>query len=177
MFIRRERPTDVDLVRHLVAAAFRSAAHSAPPVDPGGDPGEVALVDWLRNDPAWIPELSLVAVEDGVVVGHVVCTRAHVEGFAVLGLGPVSVLPHRHGGGIGSALMHAVLGAADALDEGLVGLVGEPDYYRRFGFVPAKSTGVLAPEPAWGDYFQVRTLTAYDGQTGIFRYAPPFTRL
>lgn len=94
-----------------------------------------------------------------------------------LGLGPLSVLPDRQKSGIGSALVHAVLGAADALDERLVGLLGEPAYYRRFGFVPAESVGISAPEASWGDYFQVRTLTQYDGQTGRFRYAAPFDRL
>jgi putative acetyltransferase len=119
----------------------------------------------------------MVAVEDDMVVGHVVASRAHVDAQPALGLGPLSVLPRRWGAGIGSALMHAVLGAADALDEPLVGLVGEPAYYRRFGFVPARSIGVAAPDYSWGDYFQIRTLTRYDGRTGRFHYASPFDRL
>ena len=174
MLIRRELPDDIDVIRSVTAAAFREAAHSAPPVEASGDPGEASLVSWLRADVDWVPELSLVAVEDGVVVGHVVCTRAYVDDRPGLGLGPVSVLTHRQRSGIGSALMHAVLGAADALDERLVGLLGDPAYYRRFGFVPAESVAVSAPDASWGDYFQVRTLTHYDGQTGRFRYAVPF---
>lgn len=177
VLIRRELPEDVETIGAVTADAFRGAEHSAPPVEPGGDPGEATLVSWLREDAGWVPELSLVAVEDGLVVGHVVATRAHVDAQPALGLGPLSVLPHRQRAGIGAALMHAVLGAADALDEPLVGLVGEPAYYRRFGFVPAQSVGVSAPVPSWGDYFQVRTLTRYDGQTGRFRFAGPFDRL
>lgn len=177
MLLRRELPDDIDVIRAVTAAAFRGAAHSAPPVEAGGEPGEATLVSWLRTDAGWVPELSLVAVEDGVVVGHVVCTRAHVDDGPALGLGPVSVLPERQQSGIGSALMHAVLSAADALDERLVGLLGEPAYYRRFGFVPAESVGISAPDASWGGYFQVRTLTQYDGQTGLFRYAAPFGRL
>jgi putative acetyltransferase len=73
--------------------------------------------------------------------------------------------------------MHAVLGAADALGEPLVGLLGDPAYYRRFGFVPAQSIGVAAPDSSWGDGFQVRTLTRYEGLTGRFHYAGPFDRL
>jgi putative acetyltransferase len=176
VLVRRERDRDVEAVRRVVAAAFRGAAHSAPPVEPGGDPGETALVEWLRADPAWIPELSLVAVEGDLVVGHVLCTRAHVDDRPALGLGPLSVLPDRQGSGVGSALMHAVLGAAEALDERLVGLLGEPAYYHRFGFVPATTAGVAAPDAAWGDYFQVRTLSHYDGRAGLFRYAAPFDR-
>ena len=177
MMIRRELPDDVEAIRAVTAAAFRGVEHSAPPVEPGGDPGEATLVSWLRGDPAWVPELSLVAVEDDQVVGHVVVTRAHVGAQPALGLGPLSVLPHRQRAGIGAALMHAVLGAADALGEPLVGLVGDPGFYGRFGFVPAASIGVAAPDPSWGDYFQVRTLSRYEGQTGRFRYAGPFDRL
>ncbi|MCY1144462.1 N-acetyltransferase [Actinoplanes sp. Pm04-4] len=177
MIVRREVSDDVEAIRAVTAAAFRGVAHSAPPLEPGGDPGEATLVSWLRADAGWIPQLSLVAVEDDVVVGHVVATRAHVADRPALGLGPVSVLPARQRAGVGSALMHAVLGAADALDEALVGLLGEPAFYRRFGFVPARSMGILAPDPSWGDYFQVRPLTHYDGTTGQFAYAAPFDRL
>ncbi|WP_328593019.1 N-acetyltransferase [Ruania zhangjianzhongii] len=134
----------------------------------------MTLLSWLRADVGRIPELSFVAAEDGLVVGHVVASRARVEDRPALGLGPLSVLPHRQRSGIGAALMQAVLGAADALDEPLVGLLGDPAYYRRFGFVPAQTTGITAPDPSWGDYFQVRTLTRYDGQSGRFHYAAPF---
>ncbi|MDI1463226.1 N-acetyltransferase [Catellatospora sp. KI3] len=176
MIVRRERSDDVDAIHAVTAAAFRGVAHSAPPVVPGGDPGEATLVSWLRDDAGWIPELSLVAVEDDQVVGHVLATRAHVDDRPVLGLGPLSVLPHRQRAGLGTALMHAVLGAADALGEPLVGLLGNPYYYGRFGFVPARSVGVAAPVPAWGDNFQVRTLSRYEGLAGRFRYAEPFDR-
>ena len=175
--IRRELHDDIEAIRAVTAAAFRGAEHSAPPVEPGGDPGEATLVSWLRADAGWIPELSLVAVEDDLVVGHVVATRADVDSLPALGLGPLSVLPERQRIGVGAALMHAVLGAADALDEPLVGLVGDPGYYRRFGFVPGRSIGVVAPDASWGDNFQVRTLTRYEGQTGVFHFAGPFDRL
>lgn len=165
------------MIRAVTAAAFRDVPYGAPPLEPGGDPGEATLVSWLRADPGWLPALSLVAIEDGVVVGHVVCTRAHVGDRPALGLGPLSVLPRRQRAGVGSALVHAVLGAADALDESLVGLLGNPGYYARFGFVPAQACGVLAPDPSWGEHFQVRCLTACARETGRFRYAAPFDRL
>jgi putative acetyltransferase len=85
------------------------------------------------------------------------------------------VLPKRQGDGVGSALMHAVLGAADALGEPFVVLLGNPSYYRRFGFVAAADHGIAAPNPSWGEYFQVRTLSAWDDSLrGTFTYAPPF---
>jgi putative acetyltransferase len=177
VLVRRETARDADAIGAVITAAFGNADRSAPPVDPGGPPGETTLVSWLRSDPGWIPGLSLVAVEGVTVVGHVVATRGDVEGMPALGLGPLSVAPHRQRSGIGAALMHGVLAAADALDESLVCLLGEPSYYGRFGFVPAGPTGVLAPDPSWGDYFQIRTLTSYNGETGRFRYAAPFDRL
>jgi putative acetyltransferase len=178
VIIRRERPQDIPAIRAVTAAAFATAAHSAPPVEPDGAPGEATLVGWLREDEGWIPQLSLVAEDPGgEVVGHVVCTRGSVDGARALGLGPVSVDPAHQRGGVGSALMHAVLGAADALDEPLVALLGDPAWYRRFGFRPASEVGVRSPEPAWGDLFLVRTLAAYDpALTGNFRYAAPFSR-
>ncbi|WP_091053201.1 GNAT family N-acetyltransferase [Nocardioides sp. YR527] len=178
MLIRRERLEDVADIRAVTAAAFSGAEHSAPPIEPDGVPGEATLVGWLREDPGWIPELSLVAEAHGEIVGHVVATRGELAGRPALGLGPVSVSPARQRDGVGSALMHAVLGAADAMGEPVVVLLGSPDYYGRFGFVPASSLGIEAPEPAWGDYFQARPLAAYEpGLRGSFRYAAPFDRL
>lgn len=178
MLIRRERPEDVVAIRAVTAAAFAEAGHAAPPVDPDGAPGEATLIGWLREDVGWIPELSMVAEVDGAVVGHVVCTRGSLAGTPALGLGPVSVAPAHQGRGVGAALMHAVLGAADAMGETAVVLLGEPAYYARFGFVAASTLGIDPPDPSWGDHFQARPLTAYDASVrGTFTYAGPFTRL
>ena len=167
VLIRREVPADVDVIRTVTEAAF--AARPS---------GEHLLVDWLRADEGWIPALSLVAVADGAVVGHVVCTRATVDGAPVLGLGPLSVQPTHHGAGVGKALVHAVLGAADALDEPLVVLLGSPGYYSRFGFRLASEYGITPPVTEWAPHFQARTLSTYhEGLRGAFRYAEPFDRL
>ncbi|MER7605681.1 N-acetyltransferase [Nocardioides sp. NPDC127503] len=178
MLIRRERPEDVADIRAVTAAVFSDVEHSAPPIEPDGVPGEATLVGWLREDPGWIPELSLVAEADGEIVGHVVATHGTLAGRPALGLGPVSVSPARQRDGVGSALMHAILGAADAMGEPVVVLLGSPAYYGRFGFVPASTLGIDAPDPAWGDYFQARPLAAYDPSVrGTFAYAAPFDRL
>ncbi len=177
MLIRRERTGDVPAIRAVTAAAFTGLPHSLPPLEDDLAPGEATLVGWLRDDPGWIPELSLVAVVDDEVVGHVVATRGYVDEAAALGIGPVSVLPARQRRGVGSALMRSVIGAADALGEPLVALLGDPAYYSRFGFTPAARLGIEAPE-AWGDYFQALPLTAYSPSLhGTFRYAAPFGRL
>lgn len=177
VLIRRERPDDVPAIRAVTAAAFTGVAHAVPPLEADGAPGEATLVGWLRADPGWVPELSLVAEVDGAVVGHAVCTRGSLAGVPVLGLGPVSVSPDRQRGGVGSALVHALLGAADALGEPLVVLLGDPAYYARFGFVPAATMGIEA-DPAWGAYFQARPLASYDSSLrGHYEYAAPFGRL
>ncbi|WP_204016746.1 GNAT family N-acetyltransferase [Sphaerimonospora thailandensis] len=171
MLIRRETPADVGAIRAVTAAAFGK--------EPGRVPVEAVLVDELRADKGWLPGLSLVAVSPaGDVVGHVVCSRGHVGPVPALGLGPLSVRPDHQGRGVGSALMHAALGAAEALGEPLVALLGDPGYYSRFGFAAAEEHGVTPPVPAWGPYFQARV---FDGPAppprGLFTYAEPFSRV
>jgi putative acetyltransferase len=161
MLVQRERPGDGPAVRDVVGAAF--------------GPPEVRLVDALRTSGAWL--LSFVALDGAEVVGHVLGTRARVGPVPVLALGPLGVRPDRQRRGYGSALVHALLGAADALDEPLVGVLGDPRYYGRFGFRHAASYGITPPLPGWVPHFQVRTLTRYDPSTrGAFAYVEPFLR-
>lgn len=172
MLIRRETPDDRAAVHTVHSEAFRR--------EPGVTPVEAPLVDELRADGDLIGALSFVAVRDGEVVGHVCCSPARLgadTGVAV-GLGPLGVLPAHHRDGVGSALVHTVLGAADALGHGLVVLLGSPAYYSRFGFVLASTLGVTPPEPEWAEHFQARPLAGYKAtQTGAFEYAPAFSRL
>lgn len=173
MLIRQETPDDVDAIDAVHRAAF-------PAPDGGGDPVEVGLVRALRDDPdSWLPNLSLVAEgPDGSVVGHVVATGAYIDEWWALGLGPLGVLPSAQRTGVGSALMHAALGAADSSAFTTVGLLGDPAYYARFGFQAAAGAGVVSPDPAWGDHFQVRRLSHWHPNvTGTFRYAPAFDGL
>jgi putative acetyltransferase len=169
VLIRREGPGDAEVIYAVTAAAFDRAGEN-------GVPAEAPLVDALRASGAWIPELWLVAVDPVAdVVGHVVCSRGWVEDAPVLALGPLSVRPDRQRSGVGSALMHAVLGAADALGEPLVALLGSTAYYPRFGFRLGSEYGITPKEPRWVPHFQVRTLTAYrPGVRGSFAYPEPF---
>ncbi|PWH05447.1 GNAT family N-acetyltransferase [Brachybacterium endophyticum] len=177
MLIRPETSEDTLAIRTVTAEAFWGQEHSAPPQEADGAPGEATLVGLLRDDEAWIPGFSLVAEHEGRVVGHVVATRAHVESYDALGLGPLSVAPELQRQGVGSTLMTALIDAADERGEQLIALLGDPAYYSRFGFSPAADLGIQAPDPTWGAAFQVRPLGAYDGFTGVFRYAEPFSRL
>ncbi len=187
MRIRRERPTDQQAIGRVHDAAFP---------DVGGSSVESRLVAWLRADAGWLPKLSLVAEVPGggdrdggglsvgadgrAVAGHVVASRAWLDpvGRPALGLGPLAVLPEYRRSGVGAALMYAVLAAAEALDESVVGLVGDPGYYRRFGFAPASTLGIDSPDPTWGGHFQALLLDPDRVPTaGRFRYAEPFDRL
>jgi putative acetyltransferase len=166
VLLRLERAADVEAVDRLHELAF-------------GRLLEADLLRALRRDPGWIPGLSLVAEEEGRPIGHVCCTRGDVAGAPALGLGPIAVEPVRQGRGIGSALVHGVLAAADASAEGVVCLLGEPAFYGRFGFVASGSLGIAAPDPSWGGFFQARALTAFDPgiHAGRFAYAAPFRAL
>jgi putative acetyltransferase len=177
VLVRREQPADIETVRAIVRAAFALPLDEREVGDVG--PPEVILLDALRADRAWLPALSLVAIDPAgtAPIGHVVCTRAHVGDLPVLGLGPLAVRPDQQGRGVGSALMQAVLGAADALSEPLVALLGAPGYYRRFGFRISTDFNIMPPEPGLGGYFQVRPLTTYRPSSGTFRYAAPFDEL
>jgi putative acetyltransferase len=88
------------------------------------------------------------------------------------------VRPDRQRHGVGAALMHAVLGAADAVGEPVVVLLGDPAYYGRFGFRPAAELGIEPPVAGWAPHFQARPLHAWlPGMGGAFAYADPFMRV
>ena len=171
MLVRREVAGDAGAIYAAAAAAFARPGESAPV--------EAPLIDWLRASPAWIPALSMVAVgPGGDVIGHVACTRGTVGTAPVLALGPLSVRPDWWRQGVGKALMHAVLGAADALGEPLGALLGSTGYYPKFGFHLASEYGIMPAHPQWAADFQVRTLTAYDPAVrGEFAYPRAFDRV
>jgi len=170
--VRRELPSDRDAARavHLAAFATSDGRHAV----------EARLLDELRDEGDLLPELGWVVTHEGGVVAHVACSRSVLgaDSTSAVALGPIGVLPGHQRRGAGSALVHAGLGGADARGFHVVVLLGSPAYYGRFGFVPAASLGIEAADPLWGNHFQARPLTAWDGtRTGAFRYAPAFDRL
>jgi putative acetyltransferase len=171
VLVRREMSRDVEAIRAVTAAAFARSGEDVPV--------EAPLVDWLRASAAWIPEFSLVALSpDSEIIGHVICTRGTVGTAPVLALGPLSVRPDWQRQGVGKALMHAVLGAADALGEPLAALLGSTEYYPKFGFRSASEYGITPQHPEWIPHFQVRALAAYDPAVrGEFAYPEPFDRI
>lgn len=163
MIIRRETPEDHSTVHAIHVEAF-------------GRDLESRILTALRKDEAWLPELSLVAVEGDRVVGHVVCTTGSVDGRpGAVGLGPIAVDPAYQGAGTGRLLVHAVLSAADALGVAMVVLVGDPKFYGRCGFVSAETFGVEPPVESYRPYLQVRVLSAYTADVrGRFEFAGGF---
>ena len=126
MQIRLERPEDATTIHALTDAAFEGM--------PFSDQTEARLVDALRE--AGALTLSLVATEGGDIVGHVAFSLVTINGETGdwYGLGPVSVWPDRQRMGIGQALIRDGLQRLQSLGAGGCVLLGDPAYYRRFGF-------------------------------------------
>lgn len=126
MLIRPQTPDDIAAIRSLVTQAFLDAAHASGT--------EADIVDKLRRDHALT--ISLVAVHDGNVVGHVAFSPVMIDGAALgwFGLGPLAVASGFRRQGLGDALVRR--GLADIRTLGAKGCVvlGDPAYYHRFGF-------------------------------------------
>lgn len=160
MIIRPERSGDAAAIAALVEGAFAS-------------PGEARLIDRLRADGDVV--MSLVAVEDGAIVGHALLSRMEAP-FRALGLAPVSVAPDRQRRGIGAMLIRAALAEAASGEWEAVFVVGEPAYYRRFGFTTKEAAGFDSPYA--GPYLMVHALDGTLPATqGAIAYAPAFSEL
>ena len=163
MLIRPETPADHSAIRDVTRAAFENAPHSQQT--------EAAIIDALRAANALV--LSLVAEQDGQIVGHIAFSKVLIDGqdHNWLGLGPVSVHPDLQGQGIGSTLINTALDQiTNAGANGCV-LLGDPAYYARFGFRadPAlKYPGVPA------EYFQSLPLNGPQ-LSGTIRYHEGFS--
>jgi putative acetyltransferase len=148
MHIRRERQQDFATIRTVTQAAFRDAPHTSHT--------EAAIVDALRAANALT--ISLVADVDGEVVAHVAFSPVTINDKQIgwYGLGPVSVRPDHQRKGLGQALIRE--GLAQLRQQGARGCVvlGEPEYYGRFGFRSGSNLRLAGVPP---EYFQYLTLT------------------
>jgi putative acetyltransferase len=141
------------------------------------------LVDALRAAHAALPPLSLVAVLDGRVVGHVMLSACRLDALPrlvdVYSLSPLGVRPEHQGCGIGTKLIEHALAAADQQGVPLVFLEGSSAYYGQRGFRPAEELGFRPPTLRYPPgAFQVARLSAYrDWMTGTFVYAETFWAL
>lgn len=168
MLIRPEQPRDFDAIRVVVRDAFDSDV-------------EAKLVDDIRADACYRPDLALVAEVSGEIVGHVMLSSCALRDgeaeHAIVMLSPLAVTPERQREGIGSALVRDVCARADAEGEPLVILEGSPLYYPRFGFVDSRTLGITIDLPDWAppNAGQALSLSAYDPSVrGTAVYPPPF---
>lgn len=146
-------------VRATIEAAFARA-------------DEADLVDRLREDGD--AEVSLVAVEGGEIVGHVLFSRMKAP-FRALCLAPVAVVPTRQRTGIGGRLIRAGLERARVAGWQGVFVLGDPGYYRRFGFDPALAGGFVSPYA--GPHLMALALgPVLPVSGGEIEYAPAFSR-
>ena len=113
-----------------------------------GENEEAELVDALVAGEAFVPELSLVAVVDDLIVDHILFTRARAGGVDAVLFAPLAVSPDCQGCGIGGVLVCAGLARAAELGFGIALVLGRPAYYPRFGAVRASLRGLLA-EHLW----------------------------
>lgn len=143
MRIRPEETADAPMVRAVNEAAFESSE-------------EADIVDALRKREKSL--VSLVAEADGEVVGHIVFSPVTVSanpGVLLMGLGPMSVLPNHQQKGIGSALVREGLDRCLSIGCSAVVVLGHPDYYPRFGFVPASRYGISSEYDAPDEAFMI----------------------
>lgn len=163
--IRSEKPQDESGVRRVHEAAF------APSLL------EANLVDMLRKTGKAL--VSLVALEDGQTVGHVLFSPVSIaiapDQFRAVGMAPVAVLPEAQNKGIGSRLVRQGLDQCREAGYDAVVVLGHTSYYPRFGFLPGSRFG-LENEYNANEAFMALALKddALAGVSGLVQYAPEF---
>ncbi|HEU4888513.1 MAG TPA: N-acetyltransferase [Thermoanaerobaculia bacterium] len=164
MNIRPERSEDIASIHEVNEQAF-------------GRAGEADLVDALRKQAT--PFLSIVAEEDGKVVGHICfspVTIEHSDGSTVkiIGLAPMAVAPGRQNQGIGSQLVRSGLEECRRAGFSAVVVLGHSEYYPRFGFRPASTAGLRSEYDVPDPVFMLLEFSSGNDLSGVARYHPAF---
>lgn len=168
MRIREEKDSDFNDIRRVNVSAFPT-------------PAEADLVDKIRL--AQIDYISLVAEYEGEIVGHILFSSVSLvsdeSGFNVFGLGPMAVVPEHQKKGIGSRLIHAGLDMCTEQNYDAVVVLGHPEYYPRFGFVPSLTFGIASEYDVPSEVFMVKELKQgiLRGLNGIIKYHKSFNEL
>jgi putative acetyltransferase len=163
--IRQEQPEDVPAIQEVESLAF-------------GQPDEARLVERLRKNSQGT--LSLVAVRDGRIVGHILFSSVTIDGegssAAGMGLGPLAVLPEVQRQGIGSALAREGIRILESQGCPFIVVLGHARYYPRFGFETASRYGLRCTWSVPGDNFMILVLddSSLSNLRGEARYRPEF---
>lgn len=160
--IRPERTEDIAAIRDLNRRAF-------------GEEREGKVVDALRANGG--AQLSLVAVDEGRVVGHIMYSPVHIGQVEGSALGPMAVDPEVQRRGIGTKLVEAGNGRLRRTGCPYIVVVGHPEFYPRFGFRPARPLGITCEWEVPDDVFMILVLdeTEMSGATGRAAYRPEFS--
>jgi putative acetyltransferase len=164
LIIRAERPSDVALVRDVNRLAFEQDQ-------------EANLVDALRSNGAVL--LSLVAVIDDAMVGHILYSPAFIGAVEGAGLAPMAVLPGHQRQGIGSQLVEAGNARLRRLGCPFIIVLGHPGFYPRFGFRPARPMDITCEWDVPDDVFMIALLDEHRmrGISGLARYRQEFSTI
>jgi putative acetyltransferase len=165
--IRAESITDYAAVYEMHSLAF-------------GRPNEAKLVEDIRHSVNFNPQLSMVAVQDELVVGHLLFSPLVIETktkeIPALVLSPLAVHPKYQKQGIGSKLVrHGLILCKNAGYKAVI-VIGYPSYYPRFGFLPASTKGIKAPFPVPDKAFMVLELVPgiLNQTSGLIKFPAPF---
>lgn len=165
--IRQETKEDYEEVYNVVKIAFETAEHS--------DGNEQDLVVSLKNSSSFIPELSLVAIQDNKIVGYILFTKIKIGQHEELALAPLAILPEYQKQGIGKKLIETGHTIAKKLRYHFSVVLGSEDYYPKSGYVPAIQYGIKAPFEVPNENFMAIKLNDFDKEiTGSVEYAKEF---
>ena len=163
--IRPEQPDDIAAIRQVNERAFDGLT-------------EADLVDLLRQRGK--VTLSLVAVDEAQVVGHILFSPVVIEAtgqsVAAVGLAPMAVLPEWQNRGIGSRLVRAGLDECRRLGQRAAVVLGHANYYPRFGFAPASRFHIRSEYDVPDEVFMAMELEpgALAACAGAAKYQPEF---
>lgn len=145
LVIRQENMDDYEQVYNVIKTAFEKAEHS--------DGNEQDLVVLLRKSNSFIPELSLVAVNENKIVGYILFTKVKIGDNTELALAPLAVLPEYQRKGIGTSLIKEGHKIAKKLNYNYSIVLGSNKYYPRLGYIPASKYNIKAPFDVEDNYF------------------------
>ena len=173
IMIRLEKKEEYREVEKMVRESFWNVYH----------PGcfEHYVLNQLRDDPAFVPELDFVMEQDGQLIGQNMFMRANIKAddgrtISIMTMGPICITPELKRKGYGKILLDYSLEKAKELGCGAVCFEGNIDFYGRSGFAPASTFGIRyhgLPEGEDASFFLCKELIPgyLDGITG--EYATP----